>query len=195
MHLAYTKTEFMYNTYFILPMGNQVTQPIKILQDNNDASIQMELKSFISEFKCAYPSGEMTREDFILLIFQIFPFGESSEFSERLFNNISLAGQDQISIDEIIVSFSILFSGSIFEKLRWIFRFYDENKDGLISKQEMQNAAILFDRMTEYSTVKSIKKEIIEEMFQDRAELTFNDFEELMVEKPDRMRLLTIFLE
>jgi len=143
-----------------------------------------DVKDLLAYFKAHYPNGYMTQKDFAWCFKQLFPFGDPSAFSRMLFRTINIGGSEVIDFNELLIAFSILMKGSPFEKLRWIFRLYDEDKDGIITKEEMVTGmkGILSMLGMMYKTKKSpeeIVEEILAKLENKSGFLTFNDFERL----------------
>jgi Ca2+-binding EF-hand superfamily protein len=53
-----------------------------------------------------------------------------------------------LCFQDFVVGLSILIRGSLEEKLRWVFTLYDQDRDGLISREEMEDVVgSVFDLM------------------------------------------------
>lgn len=102
-----------------------------------------------------------------------------SRFIEQLYNTIDIRGNNKVCFDDILVAFSTLNKGSKIEKLKWIFRFYDADKDGKISKDEFTKAYMNIYVMGGREYDKNKIDEFVGGMFEDKVEITFNDLEEL----------------
>lgn len=145
-----------------------------------------------------FPAGYMTRDDFVGFFSQIFPFGKVGGFSERLFHNINICQTGRVDLDELLIAFSILFKGSTFERLRWIFRFYDNDKDGVIGREELREGLETINEMVECSAVRGVEaRKFVDEVFKTVENhsgfLTFNDFEILATRNPGNFRKLSFF--
>lgn len=179
-------------------MGNQISQPDERehLHSKFNHFLPVEVKEWSNTFNILFPMGFMVKKDFIEFFSKIFPLGKSERFSERLFHNINICQTDKIDLNELLIAFTILFQGSLFEKLRWIFRFYDHDKDGVISKAQLEEGLIIINEMTNYSPIKEVEtKIIIEEIFKDKNDnaLTFNDFESMAESTPENFKKLSFF--
>ncbi|CCE63263.1 hypothetical protein TPHA_0E01700 [Tetrapisispora phaffii CBS 4417] len=95
--------------------------------------IQQWHKGFLRDF----PSGKLTREDFVNIYKQYFPFGYPEEFANHIFNVFDKDHREFIDFYEFITILSITSRGTQEEKLAWAFRLYDLNNDGYITYDEM----------------------------------------------------------
>ena len=98
--------------------------------------------------KC--PSGLLTAESLASIYSDFFLYGDCTLLAKHLFSAIvyyymktysPLEAEDpdswlevaQINFKQFLVSLCVLLKGSIEERIRWIFLFYDLNKDGIIT--------------------------------------------------------------
>lgn len=141
-----------------------------------------EIREWSNTFKTLFPSGRMTLKDLEDFYSKLFPFGKVSSFCKRLFQNINISQSTQIDINELLIAFTILYKGSSFEKLRWIFRFYDFDNDGVISREDLEKGLTIVNEMVSDSIFTEIEtKKLVDEIFQtvqnQSGFLTLNDFE------------------
>ena len=168
-------------------MGNQTSQ---VLQKDSDFNrfakfihfSPFEIKEWSNSFKTLYPSGKMSLKDMEEFYSKLFPFGKVHNFCKRLFKNINIGQNTQIELNDLLISFTILFKGSSFERLRWIFRFYDSDNDGFICKEDMNSGMSILNEMISNSIFSEIEiKKITDEIFDivqnESGFLTLNDFE------------------
>lgn len=83
------------------------------------------------------PSGQLKRTDLHEMYQQYFPFGDPIPFSDLLFDWFDVNGNDAITFKEFMVALSVSSKSSASEKAAWAFNFYDRDKDGFISNEEM----------------------------------------------------------
>ncbi len=143
-----------------------------------------DLKEWSAHFKTLFPSGIMRKEDLCMLLHSFFPFGNAEKFSETLFQTINISQSDAIDFNELLIGFSIICKGSRYERLRWIFRFYDKDKDGIVSREEIRECIEDFLEMTKGMVgVNSEAFQLIDDIFKklenESGFITFNDFERL----------------
>lgn len=129
-----------------------------------------------------------------------FPFGDTRRFSEILFRTINISGSNTVDFDELLIAFSILTKGSNFERLRWIFRFYDNDSDGVVSKTEMMNTTkALVDMVGSTLETEADAKAMVDRVFCDVENesgfLTFDDFKTIARKKSEALNIVTIFMD
>ena len=156
--------------------------------------IQLWSKSFHNTF----PNNAMKTQDLERQLKNFFPFGDPRRFSEILFRTINISGTDSIDFHEVLIAFSILTKGSNFEKLRWIFRFYDNDNDGVVSKSEMvYSLEALVSMVGTTFDIEMDVKEVVDDIFKELENqsgfLTFDDFRSISDKKKDAFALIFIF--
>jgi len=95
--------------------------------------IQLWYKGFLKD--C--PLGYLDQTEFTKIYKQYFPFGDPSTYSEYLFNLFDDDKDGKIYFNEFLKALSISSRGKVDEKLKWAFRLYDLNNDGVITEEEM----------------------------------------------------------
>ena len=168
------------------PMGNQESKisstPVDVRKFSHFA--QNDLRDWSAQFDMAYPSGAMEQQDMDALLLSLFPSGSVSQFSEMLFQTINIGQTGYIDFNELLIAFSIMARGSEYERLRWIFRFYDRDKDGVVSREEMVDAVKgLYNMVRPVVEEADTPEELVDKMFScldnKSGFLSFNDFEAL----------------
>ena len=96
-----------------------------------------EVKSLYRAFKQECPTGISDEETFKDVYQKIFPLGESSKYAHLVFNSIDCEQTGGITFGDFMDFLSTLTKGSEQEKILWSFQFYDVNRDGIISRDEM----------------------------------------------------------
>jgi neuronal calcium sensor 1 len=159
-----------------------------------------DVKEWCSYFNTHFPDGYMTQKGLEDIFLLYFPFGSVTKFTSRLFQTINIGQTGLVDFNELLIAFSILVKGSNFEKLRWIFRFYDKDRDGVVSKEEMKDAIEdLLDMVRETLDIninsQSCVNSIFESLENQSGFLTFNDFERLGEIHGDNFSVISIFVD
>lgn len=183
-------------------MGNQPSHPNTKDPDFSKFAhfLPIEIKEWSSTFRSMFPAGYMTKSDFAGFFSQIFPFGKAASFSDRLFHTINICQTGKVDLDELLIAFTILFKGSTFERLRWIFRFYDNDKDGVVGREELCEGLDTINEMVANSAIRGVEtRKLVDGVFEaveNRSGfLTFNDFEILASRSPENFRKLSFFCD
>merc|ERR1712012_380229 len=67
-------------------------------------------------------------------------------YSHYVFNTLDQDDTGFITFEDFVLGLSILVKGCLEDKLRWIFSLYDQDRDGYISRGEMEEVvASVFD--------------------------------------------------
>ena len=92
-----------------------------------------ELHQWYKGFKRDVNNGELTKEEFIKIHKQFYPFGDPTEYATYAFEAFDLSNRGRIDFKDFIKSLSVASRGTVEEKLVWAFKMYDRDKDGNIS--------------------------------------------------------------
>ena len=108
-----------------------------------------EVKALYRAFKQECPSGISDEETFREVYQKIFPLGDSSKYAGLVFRSIDQNKTGTVTFGQFLDFLSLLSKGSLEEKILWTFTFYDVNRDGFISQEEMLKvkALKLFDSL------------------------------------------------
>lgn len=158
--------------------------------------IQSWSQSFRNEFTCGY----MTQKDLEAIFKTFFPFGSPENFTKRLYDTINISQTGKVDFHEFLIAFSILTKGSNHEKLRWIFRFYDKDNDGVISRKELEEAVQDLIDMTSCTLDTNFNPdECVDEIFSvvknESGMLNFEDFKSLATEKKTIFSMIALFVD
>lgn len=181
-------------------MGNQTSQPLSQNQDYSKFVhlLPNEVKDWFAVFKAMYPSSRISIDDFTSFFRMLFPFGKVEPFCKRLFQTINISKTKDIDLKELLLAFTILLKGSTFERIRWLFRFYDEDKDGSVSKEELVNSLCLVNDLISNSVLTTIDPaqladEIFTTLHNESGFLSLNDFETLAMSSEENLKKISFF--
>ena len=83
------------------------------------------------------PEGISSEETFHEIFEKIFPLGDSSKYAHLVFISIDKDDCGSITFGDFIDFLSKMSKGSLEDKIHWTFIFYDVNRDGVITRDEM----------------------------------------------------------
>ncbi|KAM0671975.1 Ca2+-binding protein [Ordospora colligata] len=157
-----------------------------------------DLHQWLVAFKKAYPTGYITAKNLEDMFRGYFPFGSPEAFSKRLFETINISESCAIDFHELMIAYSILVKGSDHERLRWIFRFYDTDGDGVVSRQEMLCVIQSIIEMTSKTLElgldpSSVTENIFNSIDYSKNTLNFEDFKTLLVQNKKAFDMLIPF--
>ncbi|CAN0003962.1 unnamed protein product [Lampetra fluviatilis] len=142
---------------------------LEILQEQTKFN-RKELQILYRGFKNECPTGLVDEEMFKQIYAQFFPQGDASTYAHYLFNAFDKDHSGSLNFEDFVTGLSILLRGTLIDKLTWAFNLYDINKDGYITKEEMNDIIkSIYDMMGRgtYSTVPmSAPEEHVDKFFQ-----------------------------
>ncbi|QPG74726.1 hypothetical protein FOA43_002059 [Brettanomyces nanus] len=127
-----------------------------------------EIQQWYKGFTRDAPSGRLTREDFIKIHEQFYPFGDPTEFATISFDAFDVNQLGYIDFKDFITSLSIASRGSMSEKLKWAFRMYDRDRDGYIGYEDLSTVVKSIYKMIGTQCVRFRNEEITAESRVDR---------------------------
>ena len=93
-----------------------------------------EIKFIYRDFKSNCPNGVLTESALVKIYSQIFSCGDCTSYAKHLFSAILQQNKkEEIYFCDFLLSLSCIRKGTMEERIRWLFNFYDTNKDGKIS--------------------------------------------------------------
>jgi len=96
-----------------------------------------EVRALYRAFKQECPTGIVDEETFKEVYEKIFPLGDASRYAHLVFCAIDREKTGGITFGDFMEFLSVISKGSNQDKLLWAFTFYDQDKDGVICKEEM----------------------------------------------------------
>ena len=104
---------------------------------NNTKYTEEEVKSWYSSFKKDCPSGVLTKEKFIDVYKLFFPRGDAEKFCNHVFRTFDTDKNGEINFVEFLLAINVTLSGTPLEKLKYAFKLYDVDGNGIIDQGEM----------------------------------------------------------
>ncbi|CAF4008433.1 unnamed protein product, partial [Rotaria sordida] len=96
-----------------------------------------EIRLLYRSFKEECPGGNVSEERLREIYLQFFPQGNPIKYSHFLFTIMDRNHKGTFTFDDYIITLSVLCRGTIDEKLRWIFRLYDINGEGQLTRENI----------------------------------------------------------
>lgn len=96
-----------------------------------------EIKQWYKGFIRDCPQGYLTKQEFITIYSQFFPFGDSTEFASYIFKSFDSNEDNVVDFNEFIMGLSITSRGTVEEKLDWSFKMYDVRNKGEVNFDDM----------------------------------------------------------
>ena len=109
---------------------------------------QAELMDWYETFINRYPGGLVTRDEFKREYQLAFPDNDVEAFSDIIFKSFDKDCDGVLDYKEFIVGLSLTTKSDLDQKLRWAFSFYDEDKSGFITRDELYDVFRAFDKIS-----------------------------------------------
>lgn len=176
-------------------MGNSTSAPlnIKYLEQatlfNKHELIKWH-KSFQKELK------DLNRAKFISLYRSFFPFGDSIQYAEIIFNVLDTNKNGIVEFDEFITYLSILSRGTATQKADIAFNVYDYDNDGIVSRADLtrvvESVQALAGNLIATDNVEKRVDYLIERVFQSE-NITRQEFTEGVARDPEILDALGLY--
>jgi len=102
---------------------------------------ESEVKFLYRSFKQECPNGIIEEDRFKEIYENIFPLGDASKYAHLVFHSIDREDTGGITFGDFMEFLSVISKGSAEEKILWSSHFYDADRDGAISREEMMKAS------------------------------------------------------
>lgn len=96
-----------------------------------------ELQQWYKGFLRDAPTGRISKEDFIQMHKQFYPFGEPTGYATCAFEAMDPDNLGYITFKSFIESLNVSSRGTLSEKLKMSFRLYDRDNDGYVTYQDI----------------------------------------------------------
>ncbi|XP_017754084.1 PREDICTED: neuronal calcium sensor 1-like isoform X2 [Eufriesea mexicana] len=96
-----------------------------------------EIRKLYRAFKQYCPRGAVTTNDLKPAYAKLFPLGDPAKYTQIVFNTFDKDRDGIVSFGDLLNEIALITNGDVDQKLAWIFRFYDLNGDGYITRKEM----------------------------------------------------------
>ncbi|CAF3972331.1 unnamed protein product [Rotaria magnacalcarata] len=144
-----------------------------------------EIRLLYRSFKQDCAGGNVNEERLRGIYLQFFPQGNVMKYTHYLFSMIDRNHKGTFTFDDYILTLSVLCRGTIEEKLRWIFRFYDFHSEGHLTRANISEMILSLNELVGSSghsvTIEHDIQKHVDEIFEcidpmHNEQITVNDF-------------------
>ena len=96
-----------------------------------------ELTELYDRFRAEHPSGVITKKQLISLYKLQYPEGNPKEFANLMFTAFDTNNDGILDFKEFLVGLGLVNGADIRLKLKWVFELWDEDKNGVITYDEL----------------------------------------------------------
>ncbi|XP_011161582.1 Kv channel-interacting protein 2 isoform X2 [Solenopsis invicta] len=126
-----------------------------------------EIRKLYRAFKQLCPRGCVTSSDLKPAYAKLFPLGDSGRYAQIVFNSFDRDGDGIVSFSDLLGTMTSIVNGNVDQKLSWIFRFYDLNGDGCITREEMLViVSAIYDMVQNAQTIQSVINKQVDRFFE-----------------------------
>lgn len=118
-------------------------EDIQFLMKNTNYS-EKEIRDWYKGFQVDCPNGKLSKDKFIEIYKVFFKGGNPEKFCQHVYRTFDEDGNGWIDFKEFLLAIGITTSTNPKEKLKWAFKMYDINNDGLIELDEMTKIIKVF---------------------------------------------------
>ncbi|XP_074522379.1 guanylyl cyclase-activating protein 2-like [Halichoeres trimaculatus] len=105
--------------------------------ENNEEMDIITIQDMYKKFVMECPSGRLFLHEF-KRFFGVDPTGEASEYAENMFHAFDKNGDNTIDFLEFVAALNLVFRGDLEHKLRWSFKVYDKDNNGIVDREELR---------------------------------------------------------
>ncbi|XP_018396420.1 PREDICTED: neurocalcin homolog [Cyphomyrmex costatus] len=126
-----------------------------------------EIRKLYRAFKQLCPRGCATSGDLKPAYAKLFPLGDSARYAQLVFNNIDRDGDGIVNFNDLLGAMTSIINGNVDQKLSWIFKFYDLNGDGCITRQEMLTiVSAIYEMVQNAQAIQSMVNQQVDKFFE-----------------------------
>ncbi|KAM9462370.1 recoverin b [Clarias gariepinus] len=122
-------------------MGNNKSCALSkdLLEDlkSNTTYTEEQLYAWYQAFLKECPSGYISREQFESIYVRFFPDANPKAYAQHVFRSFDSDSNGTLDFKEFIVALHLTSSGKTIQKLEWVFALFDVDKNGSITKNEI----------------------------------------------------------
>ncbi|KAM9405097.1 recoverin 2 [Salvelinus alpinus] len=123
-------------------MGNAKSSAIskEILEDLKLSTkfTENELCQWYENFQKQCPTGRISPEEFEKIYARFFPDSEAKTYAQHVFRSFDTNEDGTLDFKEYIIALHMTSSGKTTRKLEWAFSLFDVDKNGYITKTEVE---------------------------------------------------------
>lgn len=115
-------------------LSKEVLEELKL----NTRYTEEQLYTWYQTFLRECPSGRISRQQFESIYASFFPDADPKAYAQHVFRSFDQNSDGTLDFKEYIVALHLTSSGKTMEKLEWAFALYDLDRNGSITKNEIQ---------------------------------------------------------
>ena len=127
-------------------MGNSCAGPQekKVAQETLDFIVaktnasKEDVEEQYNNFLAEYPDGKINKKGFSAMMKKCFPDQDIDKLESHIFRMYDINKDDKVDFHEFMIVLTVMGSGTVQENLEQIYRIFDINNDGHISKKELE---------------------------------------------------------
>ncbi|XP_065653308.1 calsenilin-like [Hydra vulgaris] len=100
-----------------------------------------ELQRMYRGFKTECSEGLIDRNTFVSIQYLLYPDGDPKVYADRLFTSFDRSNRGKLNFEDFVIGLSKCLHGTCADKLRWAFKLYDLDGNGLIGRNELFTVA------------------------------------------------------
>ncbi|KAG7250336.1 hypothetical protein CRUP_001921 [Coryphaenoides rupestris] len=123
-------------------MGNSKSGAVskEILEDlkMNTKFSEVEIVQWYENFQKQCPTGRISKDEFEAIYVRFFPESSAQTYAQHVFRSFDTNDDGTLDFKEYILALHLTSTGKTNRKLEWAFSLFDVDKNGYITKSEVQ---------------------------------------------------------